>query len=169
MDLEEGKVIKEGTLGLWYGQVAAYSPDGRHVAAGGYDGDVALIDTETGRLVREPVRAHGSEVTWVAFSGDGSQLVTGGGDGTVVLWDAATGTVTGRVIALPGRAVTPTFLPSGDIMIVPNNYDPAVYFWDPSASRAVEFACRAAGRDLTEAEWAEYFPGQPFQSVCPQS
>jgi hypothetical protein len=61
------------------------------------------------------------------------------------------------------------FVPSGDIMIVPFAGDPAVYVWDPSARRAVTFACRAAGRDLTEAEWAEHFPGQPFRSVCPES
>lgn len=43
-----------------------------------------------------------------------------------------------------------------------------LYEWDPSARRALEFACRAAGRDLTEEEWAEHFPGQPLRSVCPQ-
>jgi len=61
------------------------------------------------------------------------------------------------------------FLPNGNIMIVPFEEDPAVYVWDPSARNAVEFACGAVGRDLTEAEWAEHFPGQPFRSVCPQS
>jgi hypothetical protein len=25
-----------------------------------------------------------------------------------------------------------------------------------------------AGRDLTEEEWAEFLPAQPYQSVCPQ-
>lgn len=79
--------------GVW----AAYSPDGRHAAAGGDDGHVAIIDTETGQLVREPVHAHGDFVPWVAFSDDGSRLASGAGDGTVVLWDAATGNVAGRI------------------------------------------------------------------------
>ena len=96
-------------------------------------------------------------------------MVSGGADGTVVLWDAATGAMTGRVALPEGPPASPTFLPNGNIMIVPWGKEPAVYIWDPSAKRAVEFACRAVGRDLTEAEWAEHFPGQPFHSVCPQS
>jgi hypothetical protein len=31
----------------------------------------------------------------------------------------------------------------------------------------VDFACRAAGRNLTEAEWQEYFPGEEYRNVCP--
>ena len=110
------------------------------------------------------------------FSDDGDRVVSGAVDGSVILWDAATGNMTARVAGPTGislswasGATSPTFLPNGDIMIVPWSRDPAVYIWDPSAERAVEFACRAAGRDLTEAEWAEHFPGQPFRSVCPQS
>lgn len=168
VDLEAGKVVEEGSLGLENGIWAAYSSDGRYVAAGGHDGDVAIIDAETGRLVQEPVRTHGGAVLWVAFSHDGSQLVSGGRDGTVVLWNAATGHVTGRITLPEAVAHSAAFLPNGDIMIVPFAEDPAIYVWDPSAGRAVEFACRAAGRDLSKAEWAEYFPGQPFRSVCPQ-
>jgi hypothetical protein len=59
------------------------------------------------------------------------------------------------------------FLPNGDIMILPWS-DPALYIWDASPARAVEFACQTAGRDLTETEWSEHFPGQPYQSVCPE-
>lgn len=168
VDLEEGEIVEQGSLGLENGIWAAYSPDGRYAAAGGYDGDVAIIDTETGQIIRDPIRTHGGAVFWVAFSDVGSQLVSGGLDGTVVLWDAATGTVTGRVTLPEAVAHSATFLPNGDIMIVPFAEDPAIYVWDPSADWTVEFACQAAGRDLTEAEWAEHFPGQSFRSVCPQ-
>lgn len=167
VDLETGEVLREGSLGLSNGNWAAYSPDGRHVAAAGLEGQVAIIDTETGRLVRDPVRAHGAWVHWVAFSDDGSRLVSGGTDGTVVMWDPETGRIAGRVTLPEANAYTPSSLPNGNIMIV-GREDHALYEWDPSAGRALEFACRAAGRDLTEAEWAEHFPGQPFQSVCPQ-
>jgi len=170
VDLEDGEVVEEGSLGLSNGIWAAYSPDGGRVAAGGFGGEVAIIDTATGELLREPVRAHTSSVYWLTFSPDGSQLVSST-DGAVVLWDAATGNVAGRIIlsaAGPSTVSSTAFLPDGNVMIIPFGGDPAVYLWDPSAARAVEHACRAAGRDLTKAEWAEHFPGQPYQSVCPQ-
>ena len=168
VDLEEGKVVKEGSLGLGNGIWAAYSPDGRHVAAGGFDGDVAIVETETGQLVREPIRAHGDIVPWLAFSADGSQVVSGGFDGTVVVWDAETGGVVGRVTVAVGLGTVPVFLPDGQVLIPPWGLEHAVYVWDPSTQRAVEFACRAAGRDLTEAEWREHFGALEYRTVCPQ-
>jgi hypothetical protein len=44
-----------------------------------------------------------------------------------------------------------------------------VYRWDPSAEAAVEFACRAAGRDLTEEEWRDILPDRPFDETCAQA
>jgi YHS domain-containing protein len=73
------------------------------------------------------------------------------------------------VIVTADTGPSQELLPNGDIMIVPFADDPAIYVWDPSADWTVEFACQAAGRDLTEAEWAEHFPGQSFRSVCPQN
>jgi hypothetical protein len=29
-------------------------------------------------------------------------------------------------------------------------------------------ACLYAGRNLYQEEWAQYFPGQPYQKTCPQ-
>jgi DNA-binding SARP family transcriptional activator/WD40 repeat protein/energy-coupling factor transporter ATP-binding protein EcfA2 len=168
VDLEAGSVLKEGSLGIDSGIWAAYSPDGRHVAAGGYDGHVSIIDTESGQLVREPQRGHTAGVFWLAFSPDGSRLVAGSNDSTVTVWDAATGDLISRIPIPEATFTASIFLPDGDIMIVPWGRNPALYVWDPSAERAVEFACLTAGRDLTGAEWAEHFPGQPFQSVCPQ-
>ena len=38
----------------------------------------------------------------------------------------------------------------------------------PGPDRAIEFACRVAGRDFTEDEWADHFGDRPYQHVCPQ-
>ena len=37
----------------------------------------------------------------------------------------------------------------------------------PDVERALDFACQMAGRTLTEEEWEEFLPAQPYQSVCP--
>ncbi len=48
------------------------------------------------------------------------------------------------------------------------SYDGTDYRWDTDLDRSVDFACQMAGRDLTEEEWAQYLPAQPYRSVCPQ-
>ena len=48
------------------------------------------------------------------------------------------------------------------------SYDGRVYRWETDVDRALDFACQMAGRDLTEEEWEQFLPAQPYQSVCPQ-
>jgi hypothetical protein len=47
------------------------------------------------------------------------------------------------------------------------SYDGRVYRWETDLERAIDFACQMAGRNLTDEEWDEFLPAQPYQSVCP--
>lgn len=63
----------------------AYSPDGRHLACASRDGQLRLIEAESGRVEAQRL-AHGGVVIWsLAYSPDGTRLVTGGNDQTVVV------------------------------------------------------------------------------------
>lgn len=65
----------------------AVSPDGRLVAAGAAEANLACVwDIETGRLVRT-IRQHPDGVVAVAFSPDGRYLLTAGREGAAA-WDA---------------------------------------------------------------------------------
>ncbi len=68
----------------------AFSPDGRWVASGGFDGSVRLWDVATGKRVRV-MRGHGREVVSLVFSRSGKVLASGSYDHTIRLWDPATG------------------------------------------------------------------------------
>jgi hypothetical protein len=46
--------------------------------------------------------------------------------------------------------------------------DEMAVLWDLDTTLWVEATCRAAGRNLTETEWAKYFPGRDYQITCPQ-
>ncbi len=81
----------------------AFSPDGRTIAGGSWDGAVRLWEAASGRQLRV-LAGHGGGVTSVAFSPDG-RTIASGGDNTVRLWEAASGEEL-RMIEGHGDAVT---------------------------------------------------------------
>jgi WD40 repeat protein/tetratricopeptide (TPR) repeat protein len=98
-----------------------FSPDGKTLAAGGYNGIVCLWDVETGTMIRRPLVA-GSIVLSVAFSPDGRLLAAGTASpvaGTAdrmnqaVLWDLDSGERRGEPVRFKGWVHAPVFSPDG--------------------------------------------------------
>ncbi|UUZ57696.1 WD40 repeat domain-containing protein [Nocardioides sp. B-3] len=163
-------MTREGDLGF-YGNGGMMSPSGDRAAVIGVEGgQVLMIDPVTGNPVRPFVVAHPGNVSGIAFSTDGSRLMTSAEDGSVVLWDTETASQLARIsLPVPSSAMA-GFRPDGTILLSPiYSAEPALYVWDPSPERAGAFACRAAGRELTETEWADAFGDLPYQKVCEDS
>ena len=154
------------------------SPDGaRAVVGGGEYGDgaqagdranVEVIDLSTGRLVAPAREWGGNPRSQVIFSPDGTRLLSSSPNGLVAVWDAGTVTPT-STIALPlAVAASGAFLPDGRTARFLDWFTGMAYDWDLSTDSAVEFACRAVGRDLTREEWTENFGDLPYRETCPQ-
>lgn len=63
----------------------AISQDGSLTAVGTSLGDIRLVDSETGSLLRS-LDGHKGQVTTLEFSPDGRYLASGGTDGVVIIW-----------------------------------------------------------------------------------
>ena len=178
VDLVDGVVVRRGTLEMRYGHWLDVSPDGaRAVVGGGEYGDgaqagdranVEVIDLSTGRLVAPAREWGGNPRSQVIFSPDGTRLLSSSPNGLVAVWDAGTVTPT-STIALPlAVAASGAFLPDGRTARFLDWFTGMAYDWDLSTDSAVEFACRAVGRDLTREEWTENFGDLPYRETCPQ-
>jgi WD40 repeat protein len=79
---------------------AAYSPDGRLLAAAGPGNAVSLLETASWRPLRL-LEGHQGAVRRIVFSGDGARIATSAEDGAVKLWEAASGREVGSLHAGP--------------------------------------------------------------------
>jgi len=164
IDLEAGVVLDQGSLGF-NGFVVDFSADGRRAAVGGFKGELAVLNLDTGEPVRPPRRIH-DLVTAVTYSADGTQLLTSGADGSDGLWNGQTGELLARV-ATPQRFTEAGFGSDPNSVLIAPLWGGPVYEWDTRIEHAIQYACRMAGREFTESEWTEEFGDRPYRKACP--
>jgi WD40 repeat protein len=78
----------------------AFSPNGRHIAAGLWAKEFKIWDTESGRELRT-ITGHSKDVISVAYSPDNSRILSGSNDSSARIWDAATGRELMTLPAIP--------------------------------------------------------------------
>jgi RNA polymerase sigma factor (sigma-70 family) len=105
-DLAGGREVRP--LGVHHRGVhrLTFSPDGKALASGAYDGTVCLWDPSTGKEVRR-LQGPADGIDRLTFSPDGKTLAVG--QGTLLLLDAATGeeVLGSRASAWKGAALSP--------------------------------------------------------------
>jgi WD40 repeat protein len=130
----------------------AFSPDGRHIAAGGDRGMVWIWDVTSSRPV-SVVPPSASSVYSVAFSPDGRELAIAGGRGGVRIWSIK-GANTVRVLRGPAAPVeTATLSPSG--MFAVTLGQGVAHLWEASTGRSI--ALLRGGDDAVRATFS---PGE---------
>ena len=105
-----------------------FSPDGRWLASGNYDGTVKLWEVGAWRCVAT-LSGMGDQVRDVAFSPDSQRLVTG--SNPVKLWDLTTFNELASlaVDGTVGHGKVVAFSPDGNILAVRDRTAGTLYFW----------------------------------------
>jgi WD40 repeat protein/serine/threonine protein kinase len=144
-ELVDRRIVATGGLS-W----AAFSPDGRHLAAGG-SWSAEVFEVPSGRLVQILV-VPGGDVTGVSFSPDGRYLATGGGDSAIRVWDLAAGTEAFALRGHRGFVSGVSFSPDG-ARLASASRDGAVKVWDATGGPEVTHLLKARGSGVQALSW----------------
>jgi len=106
----------------------AFSPDGALLASGSWDGDVAVLDANTGKSLR--YLHHDGPVFGLAFSPDGARLATASEDRSVKLWNTRHWRLLNTFAGHSGPVSSVRFLPDGE-RFASASIDGTVKLWDP--------------------------------------
>jgi DNA-binding SARP family transcriptional activator/WD40 repeat protein len=175
VDVVGGRVLRTGELPPSeneYGWEAVHFPpdSADRVALSGWGG-VQVLDLGAERPASGRVAAH-TEFAYGDYTADGSLVVSGGengpdwgGDGRVVLWDGKDGTVVDVAMIEPELWFKPVMLPDGHTVLAIG--PESIHRWDTRINRALDAACRAAGRSMTQVEWrTKVGDDLPYHATC---
>ena len=128
------------TTSSGYVTSVAFSPNGRQVLTGSWDGTARVWDAATGKELRQ-FEGHTGWVLSVAFSPDGRQVLTGSGnpfertsDNTARLWDAATGQELRRFEGHTDPVTSVAFSPDGR-QVLTGSGDKTARLWDAATGK----------------------------------
>jgi WD40 repeat protein len=171
-DLEKRKAIDPPLTGLSGSLTSlAFSPDGKILASGSTDTEdiITLWDVDTHRPFVEPLTGQSRSVSSIAFSPDGKILASVGlYEPSVILWRVEDRQPLGSPLrGHQASLFSIAFSPDGKTLASGDGFG-TIILWDMDPQSWVEISCRRAGRNLTRAEWALYFPDKTYRATCPQ-
>lgn len=162
-----GKTLAEAPPGTLSAQAGSwvFSPDGSVIATADATGNMRLLDA-TSLAWSGP----DSGAPWGGdrdYAPDGSQIAAVRPD-RISLWDGHTGNYVAS-LPLPANSgnVSIAYLEDSSGLVIAAA-DGRTWTADTRTDTWTERACGIAGRNLTQAEWTQFFPSRPYHATCPQ-
>ena len=124
---QEGHVVYEGGASFFW---VGFSSDSKRLAMGGRDGDIEILDVESGKTNVAIPHAHGDQVSCVCFNPNGKYIASCGADRTVRVWKAETGRPVDIFLEHKEPVVSVAFSPDGK-HVASAGFDQTIRIWTP--------------------------------------
>jgi len=111
------------------------SPDGSKILRGTHEGEVLLVDLETGGVIRE-FKPEDGYVFQTAFSPDGSLCAAGGFASTVRVWEVESGRLVSKLIGDENYILGLSFSPDNSRILTASHSD-NVKLWEVETGREI--------------------------------
>lgn len=108
--------------------VAKFSPDGKMLAFGGFDGSVYLFQTD-GKPISHLVGLQTREIRGLSFSPDGKRIASTGQGKSVRIWNVETGKLISKFYGHQNHIFKVSFHPQGKMLLTGSN-DGTAKLWD---------------------------------------
>jgi len=145
-----------------------YSPGGQYLVAGLLNGSIRILAGSSRRTIAT-LTGPGARVADLAYSPDGRSLVAVSHDGNVYLWNTSDWDHPPVVFSdNNGFVLSVCFSGDSRYFYSGSTEFPRLIGRPSGSAHMVSDFCRLVDRNLTRAEWDQYFGGDiPFEETCP--
>jgi WD40 repeat protein len=145
----------------------AFKPDDKNMLAVGYqDASIRIWDIEQARASGLPLIGMGGPVTSLAFHQDGDVLASGSENKLIALWNMNPPQLIGDPFTGADGAVTGLAFSLDNSILFSGTDAGTIARWNIEEWK--QLACRLTGRNLTQAEWEQFFPSDSYRATCEQ-
>jgi WD40 repeat protein len=145
----------------------AFNPkDLNSLAAGYHNAAIQFWDIKAGRENGLPLLGSGGPVSSLAFHSDGDILASGSENNLIALWNLNPPQLIGDPMTGPDGSVTGLAFSRDSNALYSGSDKGTILLWNLSAWKSI--ACDLAKRNLTEAEWEQFFPNESYHATCTQ-
>ena len=146
----------------------SFSSNGQWLASGSWDNNLCLWNLNSISTPPYILRGHEGDINSISFNGANSLLASASSDMTVRIWHLDQ--LTSEPIVLSGHSdeVQVLSFSSDGTLLVSGDDAGIVYVWQLNLGTLIDKACKWSGRNFTQLEWTQYFPGEEYSLTCPQ-
>jgi len=113
----------------------------------------------------------GSTIYGLSVDPDGHTLATADAAGNLQLWDLATFQKVGPAIAVGSPLLGLAFFPDRSWLATSDNAGTITLWpsllWSTNLKAFAADLCPRVASNLSLAQWRQYVPGRPYQTICP--